>query len=276
MVPPFLSERVGRTTARACALVVSATLLALAVGSCRLDPLAPRGTPALASDPAGAGGALPSPRWDDVATPAPVGNEAVVPEITWIRVEVGRETLLIQGMLRPRDPSYQPFYGPATPGGWLLQVMLNTGPDAPGYWRGYDYIVRGGEWSLEARTLVVRHITLDGDTPGGWGPACGLAYFDPRPLRFEIAVPRAAIGAFGRSLDFCLETYATVPCPVCAGGVSAEYVDDYFVSVPDLDSRAVVVVPTRRPALLSAAGLRAGRAGTDAVPRLALEETGRR
>jgi len=258
--------RAGGNGIRAGALVVTALLAALAASSCRLEPVAPRSELALArvpaAAPAGARGGAPGQ--------AQVSNETAVPEITFLRTEVRQDTLLIRGQLRPRDSSYRPFYNPDVAGGWMLQVLLNTGPDAPGYWRGYDYIVRGGEWSPAAGTFIVRHITLESGTPGGWGPQCGWARFEPRTRGFEIAVPLDVVGSPASGLDFCLETFATVPCPECDGGVSAESVDFYFVTMDDLVARGAEVVPMRLPASRRAGVARTGRSATDADPRLAM------
>jgi len=152
------------------------------------------------------------------------GDPSPVPAMTRLRCEVRGDTLYLRGQFSVSE--HGDFYGPARPGGWMLQLLLDTGQDGVGYWRGYDYIVRGGEWS--GGRFTVRRITLDDSTPGGWGPASGHARFRLLPRHFELAIPLDALGGDDGRADFALETYLTVACPDCPGGVSAVGVGDYL------------------------------------------------
>jgi hypothetical protein len=162
---------------------------------------------------AGTNNALPDQSWQ-------------VPVITDIRTEVRADTLYLRAQFMPRAPSYQTFYDPEKPGGWCLQLFLNTDQAPTGYWLGYDYIVRGVEW-LPDGTFVTRRITLEN---GDWGPATGAARFALHQRSFDLAVPLVAIGSDDGLLDYALELYATVDCPLCSGGFGQWYIADWFGS----------------------------------------------
>ncbi len=149
-----------------------------------------------------------------------------VPVVRELRTELRGDTLYVRGQLHPGDPAYRTFYDPYRAGGWSLQLFLNTDQARTGYWLGFDYIVRGVEWSPDG-SFVVRRIA---PTDAGWGPASGAARFEIRPRTFELAVPLAAIGGDDGLLDYALEQYATVECPPCEGGTTDIYVADTFGS----------------------------------------------
>ena len=136
-----------------------------------------------------------------------------VPVIGGLRAEVRDATLILRGRLLSRDGLFESFYDPYHPGGWSLQLFLNTDRQPTGYWLGYDYVVRGGEWNAGDGTFVTRKITFDDRYPGGWGPSSGEATFSLEGGSFTLAVPLGAIGAGDGDLDFALETYATVASP---------------------------------------------------------------
>src|SRR2546428_135495 len=81
-------------------------------------------------------------------------------------------------------------------------------------------VLRGVEWSPTATTFVTRQITLDPTTPGGWGPQVGLATFSQKRRSFEIAIPLESFGGFESRVNYCVETYATIACPDCDGGLT--------------------------------------------------------
>ena len=184
------------------------------------------------------------------------GDGVPVPAMTRLRSEVRGDTLFVRGQFAVSE--HGEFYDPLKPGGWMLQMLLDTAQDGVGYWRGYDYIVRGGEWS--GGGFTVRRITLDDSTPGGWGPASGHARFRLSPRHFELAIPLAALGDDDGRADYVLETYRIVACPACLGGVSQQYTADYFgVSGGRLAHHGAVRLP---------AGLDAVRLGVAAPPSL--------
>jgi hypothetical protein len=153
-----------------------------------------------------------------------------VPAITRLRSEVKRGTLYLTGHLETRDGGAEAEYAPYRPGGWSLQVFLNTDRLGTGYWLGFDYIIRGVEWDPESKVSIVRRITSDPDYPGGWGPESGKATLRPNRGSFTIAIPLGAIASTEGDLDFALETYATVACPDCELGYSQAFAADYFGS----------------------------------------------
>ena len=153
-----------------------------------------------------------------------------VPAITHLRSEVRNGTLYLTGQLNVRDRWTAAEYSPYRPGGWCLQVFLNTDRRPTGYWLGFDYITRGVEWDPVNGACIVRRITLDPGAPGGWGPASGQATLRASRGDFAVAIPLGAIGDSGGDLDFVLETYATVACTECESGYSQVYAADYFGS----------------------------------------------
>jgi hypothetical protein len=175
----------------------------------------------------------------------PVPDERMrVPAITRLRSEVNHGTLYLTGHLNTRDRGAEAEYTPYRPGGWSLQVFLNTDRRETGYWLGFDYIVRGVEWDPESKVSIVRRITLDPGYPGGWGPESGKATIRPNRGSFTIAIPLGAIASTEGDLDFTLETYATVACPDCELGYSQVFAADYFGS-SSADRRAPLATGIR-------------------------------
>jgi hypothetical protein len=152
----------------------------------------------------------------------------LVPAISHLRGEVRHGFLYLSGRMNVRGHRTDVQYSPYQPGGWCLQVFLNTDRQATGYWLGFDYIVRGVEWNPASGASVVRRITLEPGYPGGWGPESGVATLQVIHGDFSIAIPLTAIGDAGGDLDFVLETYATVACPDCEPGYTQEFAADYF------------------------------------------------
>jgi hypothetical protein len=180
------------------------------------------------ADPGSPGG-VPAASYAGRSGPA-LDGRAQVPAITRLRGEVRRGTLYLTGQVCARRPRADVKYTPYQPGGWCLQVFLNTDRRSTGYWRGFDYIVRGVEWDPASGASVVRRITLEPGYPGGWGPECGEATLRVSRGSFIIAIPLEVLGGADGDLDFALETYATVACPDCQSGCSQEYAADYFGS----------------------------------------------
>jgi hypothetical protein len=164
-----------------------------------------------------------------VETPVrPYPVETKVPRLIKLRAEASRKTLVVHGELLGREAGIRPFYDPIHEGGWMLQLFVNTDQSDTGYWLGYDYIVRGGEWSPVQGTMVTRRITLEDQYPGGWGPESGVATFTLHGHELDIVVPLESLGGDDGNVDFALETYATVSCPECVGGFSQVFAADYF------------------------------------------------
>jgi len=163
-------------------------------------------------------------------------HERAIPRLQWMRASVRGDSLVLRAQLLQagRDAPY----APGAPGGWMLQVFLNTDERDTGYWRGYDYIVRGGEWS-DGR-FVVRLIQPGDEWPGGWGPPSGSALFDPRTRSFTVTIPRSALGGDDGRVAYGLEFYETVACPECPGGYSHAYFDHWFGATDDAPGRGTV------------------------------------
>ena len=223
---PNDSRNAGVMRMLALAVVVSASATSLM--SCRSTLMAPS-----ENVPVSLNVASPTP---GASIPdAPVDSiHAMVPAISQLSVEVRDQTLHIRGLLKRRGHSRAPFYSPNAVGGWCMQVFLDNDPNSAPYWRGYDYVVRGVEWSRPASTFTIRQITLDPETPGGWGPSVGSAAFTQQGQRFEVAVPLAAVGGAEHGVNFCVETYATLACAACTEGMTQEWADDYFGSGGDI------------------------------------------
>lgn len=227
-MPPIVLSRPrwrsvhGWTVATLAAVGLSAT-------SCRLDPVAPLARVDL--HPAIAPGTVALPAATDGGEHRSNPPESQVPVVGRLRGERRHDTLVLTAQLRPRDPHLQPFYDPSRVGGWELQVFLDTDPANPGYWLGYDYIVRGGEWDRVANTLVTRRITLDDTTPGGWGPASGATTLSIRGSELQITIPLAAVGEPDGRVNVAVETYAVVPCDACDGSLTDWFVDDTFGTI---------------------------------------------
>jgi hypothetical protein len=196
--------------------------LALMMSSCRTLPVSPR-------EPQGI--SLPEfPSGDPAVAPQLLDPPSRVPVITSLRAEVRGDSLYLRALLRSSAGWPAASYDPSHAGGWVLQLFMNTDQADTGYpWMGIDYLVRGGEW-LSDGSFVVRRVDLGFGGPGGWGPQSGVARFTPGARSLVLAVPLAAIGGDDGRLDFVLETYATVACPECEGGVSHRLVADYFGS----------------------------------------------
>jgi hypothetical protein len=151
-----------------------------------------------------------------------------VPVITRLRARARGGALRMRGQVAARGPRSGFRYDPYAADGWQLQLFLNTDQAATGYWLGYDYLVRGSEWSDGC--FVVRRIEPGEQYPGGWGPESGRCEFHQRAHGFLMMLPTSALGGDDGMLDYALDTYATVPCTDCAGGVVAEYCATYFGS----------------------------------------------
>jgi hypothetical protein len=215
---------------RAVAVAVVAAALLFSANSCRLSPVSPVHAPAAG----GAGGPGLAFAPGD-APPGPAGRSArdegaQVPTITRLHGEVKHGTLCLTGDLVVEGDRAGLKYSPSETGGWCLQVFLDTDQAQTGYWRGYEYVVRGTEWDPASRVIVVRRITLEPGYPGGWGPASGAATLRVSRGSFALTIPLGAIGGDDGNLDFALETYATVPCAACPSGCSHWYAADYFGS----------------------------------------------
>jgi hypothetical protein len=206
-------------------MAVAAVALLFAASSCRLSPTSPTHDPTVGGT-GDRGLALAAS--GQHAVPLPGDKEEAAPTITQLRVEVKHGTLYLTGQLMVRGDRSGLEYAPDRPGGWCLQVFLDTDQSRTGYWRGYEYVVRGTEWDPASLATVVRRITLEPDYPGGWGPSSGEAKLRASRGSFAIAVPLAAVGDDDGNLDFAVETYATVACPQCASGCSQVYAADYF------------------------------------------------
>jgi hypothetical protein len=138
--------------------------------------------------------------------------------------------LFILARFQPTAPWARPSYDPQRDGAWVMQLFMNTDQEPSGYpWMGIDYLVRGTE-ILAGRRFVVRHVTLDPDSPGGWGPQSGSARFALHPQSLLLAIPLSAIGNDDGAMDFVFETYLTAACPDCPGGFNQIYLADYFGS----------------------------------------------
>ena len=100
------------------------------------------------------------------------------PVIRDMQGEVRGDTLQLRAHFEPFASRTRRPYDPSRPGGWILQLFMNTDQAETGYpWMGIDYLVRGGEVRPDGR-LVVRRVEMGDDFPGGWGPESGAAGFD--------------------------------------------------------------------------------------------------
>jgi hypothetical protein len=152
------------------------------------------------------------------------------PVIRQMRAEVRGDALVLRGSFEPFDTKLRRPYDPCRSGGWILQLFMNTDQAPTGYpWMGVDYLVRGSEVRPDGG-FVVRRVDPGDEFPGGWGPESGTAKFAQQPQDFTLTVPLASIGGDEGMLDFVLETYVTVACPECEGGVTHEWAGDFFGS----------------------------------------------
>jgi hypothetical protein len=137
--------------------------------------------------------------------------------------------LLVRGQLAPRDAWHDIQFDPFRPGGWAMQLFLNTDGADTGYWIGFDYLVRGTELMPDG-ALVMRAITLDPQYPGGWGPQTGSATFAPASRSFRLEIPLDGVGRDDGVTSYALEMYSTISCPECPDGYNYMVLDDYFGS----------------------------------------------
>lgn len=224
------------------------TLLALAatcaIASCARHTTAPSAVPGSAAATESGLGARGLPAWSVQPLGHPArprsdasygvrvlrhrplrGAPAQVPVVRDLRCDVHGDVVTIRGELAC-PPGRAPAYDPFAAGGWMMQVFVNADQLDTGYWMGFDYIVRGGEM-LNDHEVVVRQIAPSDDFPGGWGPESGEARLVVHDHSFTLDLPRSAIGDDDGRIDFLVETYATVTCPGCDGGVTQVLGDDY-------------------------------------------------
>lgn len=190
--------------------------------------LAPGADPVVAVEgyvvtPAGTGQLDVAPAYC-ASFPHPDGSSPLIPAVVWMRAVVRGESLVLNVLLRPRHPDTH--YDPGTPGGWMLQMLLNTDLAPTGYRDGYDFVVRGGEW-IDGE-FVVRRIEPGDQWPGGWGPESGRARFDLRHRSFRLAVPRSALGGDDGNARFLLEFFQTDVCPDCPSGITHSYFEQWY------------------------------------------------
>src|SRR5262249_38187255 len=140
-----------------------------------------------------------------------------------LRSVVGSSDVVFTARFNPASRHF--VYDPALPGGWMLQLFLDTDQAPSGYWKGYDYVVRGGETNPDG-SYVVRE-TMGGGGDGGWGAVSGAATLVANDA-LELHVPLAALGNDDGYLNCALELYATVPCAECPGGYTQVVVKDMF------------------------------------------------
>ena len=232
MRTPSPSDNHSAGVLRMLALAVVVAVTASSLASCRSTLMGPSGTvpPAASlSNEFTVTTAAPG------ATDGPLDTvHAMVPAISHLLINVTGTTLYVRGTLHQRSRFYRPFYGPEKLGGWSMQVFVDNDASHSAYWRGYDYVVRGVEWSPSRNSFTIRQITLDPETPGGWGPAVGDASFTQSGQTFEVAIPLEAVGGVDRGVNLCVETYATLECAGCSGGLTHEWADDYFGSAGDV------------------------------------------
>src|SRR5262249_29637678 len=114
---------------------------------------------------------------DPVIDPPPIGPSPVdgqslqAPIMVGLRSVVGSSDVVFTARFNPASRHF--VYDPALPGGWMLQLFLDTDQAPSGYWKGYDYVVRGGETNPDG-SYVVRE-TMGGGGDGGWGAVSGAA-----------------------------------------------------------------------------------------------------
>ncbi len=174
----------------------------------------------------------PSVRWTSRFTGNNAGLEGLasrVPLITRLDARVRGDHLEIEAHVIPRHQGANLSFDPTVEGGWALQLFVNTDRGPTGYWMGFDYVVRGTEL-VSMNEMQVRLTTGDCGCPGGWGPATGTAPFRDQSRVMDISIPLAALGDDDGAVDYAFETYATVACAECPGGVAQIYFDDYFGS----------------------------------------------
>jgi len=159
-----------------------------------------------------------------IEAPSPIGAQPLqAPVMTGLHSVIQGGDLVFTAHFTPASLRFT--YDPVNPGGWMLQLFVNTDQDPSGYWKGYDYVVRGGEKNPDG-TYVVRQ-TMGGGGEGGWGAISGAATLLANDA-LELHVPLAALGNDDGYVDYALELYATVSCPDCPGGYTQVVVKDLF------------------------------------------------
>ena len=159
-----------------------------------------------------------------IGEPNPITAQPLqAPVMAGLHSEIQGADLVFTARFNPASRHF--IYDPVHPGGWMLQLFLNTDQDPSGYWKGYDYVVRGGEKNPDG-TYVVRQ-TMGGGGEGGWGAVSGAATLLADDA-LELRVPLAALGNDDGYVDFALELYATVSCPECPDGYTQVVVKDLF------------------------------------------------
>jgi hypothetical protein len=242
--------------------VVLLALLVAGICSCRSDVVGPKSARTAAA-----------PMPVDVAAPDPGDGEdrdripPQVPEITSVQAFVRGDSLHLRGQLGT-SASLRP-YEPVRPGGWALQILVDSDLTNGGYWLGFDYVVRGSEWSRDDRTFVTRRITLEPQYPGGWGPQSGVALFRQRPRHFEVAIPLTAIGGPRHDMLLAIETFATVDCASCPGGFAHESAQLVFHSLSDPQAAVFTPPPSRGKSVFLERARPHHADGMDADPALA-------
>jgi hypothetical protein len=197
---------------------VAVPALSLAIGACRMSGHA------FATSPEVAVGRMP----DDARRPADgAAPDPAAPMLVHLQFRRAADTLHVTAHFVRRDPRVRTFFDPYTAGGWSFQLFLNTDALPSGYWRGYDYVVRGVELSRE-RTIPIRLTTGEPAGPDGWGPECAHVTLSTDGMTVSFPIPLAALGSPAGEVEFALETYVTHACPACPGGVSQDYAADYF------------------------------------------------
>lgn len=257
---PCMEKRVVMSNARwlAVGMVVFAFVLLLLLSSCRSVPVSPVSgqlTELSTSQPE-------SPS----AGPA-ISEVELTPAVVGLRASVRDGILHLSGTIRPQRLAYDPEHA----GGWMLQLFLNTDQAETGYpWMGVDYVVRGSERSAGGEEMTVRRIEPGFGDPGGWGPQSGVAQFTQRGSMFVLQVPMAALGGDDGVMDFVLETYTTVNCAKCEGGVTHYRLADYS-GVTRIQRGMQIVAASGSEVVMLPGGVHRGRlavsasgSGTDA------------
>src|SRR5262249_35915267 len=107
-----------------------------------------------------------------IEAPSPIGAQPLqAPVMTGLHSVIQGGDLVFTAHFTPARLHFP--YDPVNPGGWMLQLFVNTDQDPSGYWKGYDYVIRGGEKNPDG-TYVVRQ-TMGGGGEGGWGAISGAA-----------------------------------------------------------------------------------------------------
>src|SRR5262245_38816718 len=105
------------SAARRRALFSFLALAALCTTSCRTSVLAPEAVTGASLTPQAPGSGAGHANLDPTLQ---------TPRIVRLRNDVQNGTLVLRGQFIPRLGAPEPFYDPARPGGWMLQLFLNT------------------------------------------------------------------------------------------------------------------------------------------------------